>query len=337
MTYPVFDLHCDTADRLAWQTLPAALREQLGSDTYGPGDEAEPERIRELAENRGHLSLRAIGDLSWAQCFACYIPDELTPEQARAFYRHVRAYLDGELARNDGRATEARRAQDIRPRLAPRCIVAVRTIENATLFAHDLSLIEELACSGVLMASLSWNAPGPLASGHDAPERGLTPLGRAALAEMEREHMIVDVSHLNDRCFDEVAALTERPFVASHSNSRAVCGHRRNLTDAQFGEIRDRGGLVGLNFADIFLGDRAPDIKPTFDDISRHIDHWLELGGEYVIALGSDFDGCDTPPVIETAAQMPAFQQRLEKRFGESVTARLCSENALAFFERWGR
>ena len=187
------------------------------------------------------------------------------------------------------------------------------------------------------MASLSWNAPGPLASGHNAPERGLTPLGRAALAEMERVHMIVDVSHLNDRCFDEVAALTERPFVASHSNSRAVCGHRRNLTDAQFGEIRDRGGLVGLNFADIFLGDRAPDIKPTFDDISRHIDHWLELGGEHIIALGSDFDGCDTPPVIETAAQMPAFQQRLEKRFGERVTARLCSENALAFFERWGR
>lgn len=337
MTYPVFDLHCDTADRLAWQTLPATLREQLGSDTYGPGDEAEPERIRELAENRGHLSLKATGDLPWAQCFACYIPDELTPEQALAFCRHVRGYLDEQLSRNGGRTSAAEHAQDIRRQLVAEHIVAVHTIENATLFAHDLSLIEELACSGVLMASLSWNAPGPLASGHDAPERGLTELGRAALAEMERAHMVVDVSHLNDRCFDEVASLTERPFVASHSNSRAVCGHRRNLTDAQFDEIRDRGGLVGLNFADIFLSDKAPGTEPTFDDISRHIDHWLELGGERVIALGSDFDGCDTPPVIETAAQMAAFQQRLEKRFGARITQRLCSENALAFFERWGR
>ena len=337
MTYPVFDLHCDTADRLAWQTLPAALREQLGSDTYGPGDEAEPERIRELAENRGHLSLGAIGDLSWAQCFACYIPDELTPAQAHAFFNHVSTYLGEQVERNAPRITLAQSAADIRPALRAGHAVAIRTIENATLFAEDPRLVAAASDLGVLMASLSWNAPGPLASGHDAPERGLTPLGRAALAEMERVHMIVDVSHLNDRCFDEVAALTERPFVASHSNSRAVCGHRRNLTDAQFGEIRDRGGLVGLNFADIFLSDKAPDAKPTFDDISRHIDHWLELGGECVIALGSDFDGCDTPPVIETAAQMPAFQQRLEARFGARITQRLCSENALAFFERWGR
>lgn len=143
MPYPVVDLHCDTIDRLVWQKLPAEFKTATGDDFYFPGDAESPETMRELTRNHGHISLAGIGDTPWAQCFACYIPDELTPEQARAFYRHVRAYLDGELARNDGRATEARRAQDIRPRLAPGRIVAVRTIENATLFAHDLSLIEE--------------------------------------------------------------------------------------------------------------------------------------------------------------------------------------------------
>lgn len=337
MPYPVFDLHCDTADRLAWQSLPAALREALNMDTYGPGDEKDPAGITQLACNHGHISLDKVGQLSWAQCFACYIPDELTPAQAHAFFDHVSAYLGEQVERNAPRIVLAQSAADIRPALHARHTVAIRTIENATLFAEDPRLVAAASEQGVLMASLSWNAPGPLASGHDAPERGLTAAGRAIIAEMEREHMVLDVSHLNDRCFAEAASLTERPFVASHSNSRSICGHRRNLTDEQFAEIRDRGGIVGLNFADIFLSDAAPTTPPSFDDISSHIDHWLELGGEDVIALGSDFDGCDTPPVIETAAEMPAFQQKLEARFGARLTAKLCAENALTFFERWAR
>lgn len=337
MPYPVFDLHCDTADRLAWQSLPVALRELLRMDTYGPGDEKDPAGITQLARNHGHISLEKIGQLSWAQCFACYIPDELTPAQAHAFFDHVSTYLGEQVERNAPRITLAQSAADIRPALRAGHAVAIRTIENATLFAEDPRLVAAASDLGVLMASLSWNAPGPLASGHDAPERGLTATGRAVIAEMEHERMVLDVSHLNDRCFAEVASLTERPFVASHSNSRSVCGHRRNLTDDQFAEIRDRGGIVGLNFADIFLSDAAPATPPSFDDISRHIDHWLELGGEDAIALGSDFDGCDTPPVIETAAEMPAFQQRLEARFGARLTAKLCAENALTFFERWAR
>ena len=338
MSYPVFDLHCDTADRLSWHTLPTELKAILGSDAYEPDDAQNPANFRGLARNKGHISLEKIGGVPWAQCFACFIPDALTPEQALAFYRHVSAYLDQQIERSNGRAVYAGRPDALRQALAEHGVVAVRTIENARLFAHDLSLVHELAESGVLMASLSWNAQGPLASGHGAEEAELTAAGRTALAAMEREHMILDVSHLNDTCFAEVARLATRPFVASHSNSRAVCGHPRNLTDAQFAEIRDRGGIVGLNYCVSFLRDGAHTADDvTFDDISRHIDHWLELDGEDVIALGSDFDGCDTPVCIETAAQMPAFQQQLEHRFGKELTTKLCAENALAFFERWTR
>lgn len=236
--------------------------------------------------------------------------------------------MDEQIALNGGRVGLATDGESISAILDSGRVAAVRTIENARFFALDPAYVDKAALGGVLMASLSWNAAGPLASGHDTAE-GLTTAGFAALKRMEAKGMAIDVSHLNDRCFDEVASSTDAPLVASHSNSRAVCGAPRNLTDAQFDCIRERGGLVGLNFCCDFLRESG---EPTFDDISRHIDRWLERDGEDVIALGSDFDGCDTPRCIASAADMPAFQNLLRARFGETITAKLCGLNALRFF-----
>lgn len=328
MAFPVFDLHCDTADRLAWQELPASIKQATGLMFYGPGDADDPASYRELSRNGCHISLERIGSTPWTQCFACFIPDELSPEQSYSFFSQVESFLEQQVEACGERIRFTASGGEAKSAMADGQVAAMRTIENARFFALDPALVEEAAQRGVHMASLSWNAAGPLASGHDTAE-GLTAAGRAALARMERAGMAIDVSHLNDRCFSDVAAATDAPLVASHSNSRAVCGAPRNLTDAQFGCIRERGGLVGLNFCTDFLRD---DGRPTFDDISRHIDRWLERDGEDVIALGSDFDGCDTPPCIKTAAHMPAFQELLAARFGEAVTRKLCAENALRFF-----
>lgn len=339
---PVFDLHCDTADRLSWQTLSGELREAAGMHFYGPGDEADPAGCRDLARNRGAISLEKVGPTPWAQCFACFVPDELSPEQAVEFEAHVSAYLADQVSRNAGAACVVARASQVRPLLAaaesgekgPR-LVAVRTIENARLFAADLGLVERLAADGLLMASLSWNAAGPLASGHDTHEH-LSATGVAALAEMERCGVAMDVSHLNDECFDDVAARARRPFVASHSNSRAVCGHPRNLTDDQFRCIRDAGGVVGLNYCTGFLvdgawGEKGHAVTPA--QVMAHIEHWLDLGGQDVVALGGDLDGASVPDCLADAAALPAFEQALVANFGEELARKLCYENALAFFE----
>ena len=98
---PVFDLHCDTADRLSWQTLSGSLRKAAGMHFYGPGDEADPAGCRQLARNHGAISMEKVGATPWAQCFACFVPDELSPEEAVAFEAHVSAYLADQVADAD--------------------------------------------------------------------------------------------------------------------------------------------------------------------------------------------------------------------------------------------
>lgn len=338
MAYPIFDMHCDTADRLVRRALPADYNQVEGMSFCMSDD--DPSDPCNLASSAGHISLDKIGDTPWAQCFACFVPDELSPEQACDFHSRVMRNLAEQAALNANRATTIDFAHEIRPVLEGEGephVAAIHTIENARMFAADLGLVENYAQNGLLMASLSWNAAGPLASGHDTGE-GVTEAGRAAIREMARLHVALDVSHLNDRCFAEVARLTDEPLVASHSNSRALCGHRRNLTDEQFCEIRDRGGVVGLNYCTYFLVDDAKGERGaaiSYDEICAHVEHWLELGGENVVALGSDMDGCATPAVLDGADKAPAFQSYLESRFGAELTRKLCYENALSFFERY--
>ncbi len=335
MAIPVLDLHCDTADRLAWQFLPAELRRVYGRDFYGPGDETEPGLCRDLARNRCHISLEKIGATPWAQCFACFIPDELTPAQAVEFETRVSSYFKQQLDKNP-QVAWARSASEAEAALAEGRVAAIRTIENARLFAVDPGLVEMLSREGLLMASLSWNAGGPLASGHDTHEH-MSAAGLAVMARMERSRVAMDVSHLNDECFADVAARATRPFCASHSNSRAVCGHPRNLTDDQFRAVMASGGVTGLYYCSGFIvegawGEKAPQV--TFEQVAAHIEHWLDLGGEDAVALGGDLDGADVPSILDGADKLPSFQDRLVARFGQDVTEKLCHRNALAFLKR---
>ena len=336
MGIPVFDLHCDTADRIGWRDLTPELRGVCGFEYYNPADAEHPDQARGLARNHCHISLEKIGATPWAQCFACFIPDELTPDQAVEFESRIWGHFQSELA-NNPQVKLARSACRIEAALEAGGVVAVRTIENARLFAGHPELVDALAADGLAMASLSWNAAGPLASGHDTHE-GLSPEGTRVLALMETNRVAVDVSHLNDECFADVAARATRPFCASHSNSRAVCGHPRNLTDEQFRAIRDAGGVAGLNYCSGFLTEgawsdqAAADV--TFDQVVAHIEHWLDLGGEDAIALGGDLDGATVPSILGGAEKLPAFQSQLVARFGQAITEKLSYKNALAFLNR---
>ena len=169
---------------------------------------------------------------------------------------------------------------------------AFLAIEGAEAVREDPGLLEAAYEKGVRMVSLVWNLPNGL-SGSCQTGEGLTEKGKRFFRRAQKLGMLVDVSHLSEKGFWDMAELAEKPIVASHSDSFAVCPHPRNLTDAQFQAICDLGGTAGLNLYGPFLTDGP---RVTFDDLRRHLDHFLDLGGEGHLALGADLDGCSVLP-----------------------------------------
>ena len=163
---------------------------------------------------------------------------------------------------------------------------AMLSIEGGELLECSTRRLEEIRDWGVRSVNLTWNHANAISGSHrEDPDRGLSGTGREFVCKAQSMGILMDVSHLSDPGFWDLAEITELPLFASHSNSRAVCGHTRNLTDDQFRAIRDSGGVVGINLYNVFVG------GDRMEDLLAHVDHFLELGGEKTLALGSDWDG----------------------------------------------
>lgn len=164
------------------------------------------------------------------------------------------------------------------------------SVEGAEGLDCDAAKLPAAYAAGVRVINLCWNYDNALCGAAMDSGTGLTEQGRAFLREMERLGIFADMSHLSDASFWDIAEIAARPIIASHSNSRALCPWKRNLTDEQFAAIMKTGGVVGLNFVPDFLG-----LSRDVDAVIAHAEHFLALGGEKHLGLGSDFDGC-TPP-----------------------------------------
>ncbi len=182
------------------------------------------------------------------------------------------------------------------------------------------------------MMTLTWNGPNELASGNVDPQMGFTDFGREAVKEMERQNIIVDVSHLNDKGMEELmGGLATKPIIATHSNLRSICSHKRNLTEEMFRYIVEHKGLCGLNLLHNFVSDEPK--KDSKAELFRHVYRMLELGGEDVIACGSDFDGG-----IESQMDNPALfasfgDYMVENGINRRIADKIMFGNALHFFE----
>lgn len=189
----------------------------------------------------------------------------------------------------------------------------ILSIEGGDMITSKAAL-RTLNRLGVRIGALTWNYSNHIASGADEPDtsRGLTEFGREIIFEMNRLKMYIDVSHLNDKSFYDIAEISTLPIIATHSNSRAVCSHRRNLTDDMFKHIVSTGGCVGINFYPPFLDNSG---KADIDSIIKHIEHFMELGGENHIGIGADFDGTDNmlPEGIEGCQDLYKLFEGLSK------------------------
>ena len=265
----------------------------------------------------------------WCQCFAIFVPDGMTAEESQAYYRR----FQGEFARQveeRSDVAQCRSAADIKACWAQGKTAAILTVENGVALGGDLSNIDRMARDGVRMLTITWNGENQLGSGNST-QHGLSELGRAAIPRLEQAGILLDVSHLNDPGFTQMLDVASRPFVASHSNARSVCGHPRNLADWQIREMISRRCLIGLNYCIDFLQE---DGKPELEDLLRHIDHFLELGGEDWLALGSDFDGADLPEFLRGPEQVVSVYDRLlERGYSRQLCDKLFCQNAMRFFE----
>ena len=322
----VFDLHCDTIDTLAFPNLSCFA------------GFVRPEQTGDLVRNGIQLAAERM-PCPWCQCYAIWIPDNLSSDGMTAleFYRGARDWFFAHTGPK-GPVVQICDARDIQRTLEEGKTAALLTIENG-IHLDDIELIDEIAQDGVKMVTLTWNAANAIAHG-SAAHGGLTSYGREAMRALEDHRIVIDVSHLNDESFWDVARAARRPFAASHSNSRSVCGNRRNLTDDQFRAILDAGGVVGINYYRGFVSNRAKgfsapaDGEVTFDELAAHVEHFLDLGGEGAIALGSDFDGSDTPDWLSTCEKVAPFRERIAARFGEELAERMFFTNAHEFFVR---
>lgn len=311
MKFPVFDLHCDTA----WSLLGDSLRE------YGS-----------LRQNDGHVDLTRAGQLAgYAQCFACFSSTlECKIPPVELFEREL-ATIMREIEKNSDLISLAYSADDIVRNHKSGKMSGILTIEGPAGFGFDPGLLDYLYLAGFRMTTLCWNESNPLTGSHLTGE-GLSEQGREYIKKAQRAGMIVDVSHISQEGFWNVIDVSDAPVIASHSNSMALCGHSRNLTDDMFRAICESGGVAGINLYNDFLGQ-----VPTLDTVCDHIFHFMELDPEAEhISLGGDLDGCDSLPEGFTGIQdyEKLADRLLARGLDEHSVMNIFWNNALGVFKR---
>lgn len=185
---------------------------------------------------------------------------------------------------------------------------------------------------GVKIMSLCHNADNPLCGGCALNQNGLTPLGRESLRLMQKTSVILDVSHMSHKSFWEAIAEYSLPFMATHSNSSKIHNHPRNLTDEQFICLAKRGGVCGINYYPPHLGKKA-----NIETVIKHIEHFMSLGGENAICLGSDFDGIEkTAQNLENAGCVyRLFNKLLSINYNETLINKIAFNNFHNFLKNY--
>ncbi|MCC8122970.1 MAG: dipeptidase [Oscillospiraceae bacterium] len=245
-----------------------------------------------LCDADGHWNLRCTKKFRrQAQFFALFADDTLgrpLEEVIRAEY----VIFQRELALHPDRIRQCRTGAEAVRAAAEGRTAAFLSVEGGELLGCDITQLDWAHAIGVRAVNLTWNRQNALSGSHmEGEKQGLTAQGRNFVRRMEELGMLVDVSHLSDPGFWDVAEEIHTPLFASHSNSRSVFFHTRNLTDRQFTAIIDSKGVAGINFFSDFLG-----VCPDTDTVIAHIEHFWSLGGEKHVAIGGDWDGCARLP-----------------------------------------
>lgn len=306
---PIADMHCDTISEIA------AKRKQ--GQTIA------------LRKSELHIDLEKMKKAGYlVQNFAMFLYLKGMENPFTSCMEMIDTYKN-EIAENSDVIAEAFSYSDIIQNHKQGKMSALLTIEEGEAAMGCLENLRKFYQRGVRMLTLTWNFKNSIGypnclkpDGTRAPygvpntQQGLTQFGFEFVQEMERLGIIIDVSHLSDAGFYDVLRVTKKPFVASHSNSRAVCPHVRNMTDDMIRKLSERGGVMGMNLCPAFL-----DLEQDYDKavgtmmmVVDQIKHIVTVGGEDCIGLGSDFDGISPHAELKDASYMPLLAELMEQQ-----------------------
>lgn len=340
----IFDGHNDALLRL-WRN----GRDQLSTFAEGGAGHVDVPKARAGGFAGGLFAIFVPGDAKFdltalgRETYDIPTPPELNEAEALKATLEQAAILLELEARGD--LTVCRTVADIRAAMADGQLAAVMHIEGAEGIGPDLAALDVLYAAGLRSIGPVWSRETIFGSG--VPFRfpsdgnigpGLTEDGKRLVARAHAKRMVVDLSHLNEAGFWDVAELGV-PLVATHSNAHALTPVSRNLTDRQLTAIGETGGIVGLNFATAFLrpdGQMRP--EGALDMMPRHLEHMISLAGEDHVALGSDFDGGVMPDEIADVGGLDALRDAMDRAgFSADLIERICHRNWLDALERiWG-
>ena len=298
----LFDLHCDTLYKAVNDNISVESSDMQVSIPYG-------------------MTFK-----KWYQCMAIWIPDNISNQKGMQLFTKAHKMLtqiSDHYGLNKPNKDNSHKSHNL-----------IFTVENGKIIDNDLSVINYLAACKVKMLTLTWNAENCIGGGADAQNKGLSDFGKKCISKLESENIIVDISHASDKTFYDVFKCARKPVIASHSNSRSICNHKRNLTDEQFTSIVNCGGVVGLNFHKNFLSCNSMNASTT--DLLKHTEHFLSLQGENTVCIGSDFDGSDIPDDLNNLQKISIlYENFLKIGYNEQLVQKIMFYNAYNFFSRF--
>ena len=296
----------------------------------------------ELAKNHLHLDLEKMQKADYLlQSFALYVNWGKFPDpykEAMAEY----AVFKEELEKNKDKIAQVFTYEDIVKNQKEGKISALLTIEEGEVCLGEIAKLEEFYSLGARMMALTWNYDNSLstANANKTPHKrnyagnraGLTETGIEFVERMEALGMIPDVSHMSDEGIEDMLMAAKKPFVASHSNARSLCGHPRNLTDDFLRRMGEKGCVIGTNFCSSFLKDGAEFSKNEW--IADHILYMINVAGIESIGLGTDFDGIECGLEMENCSKMPMLVETLKRRgLSEEQIERIFYKNVLRLYK----
>lgn len=278
---------------------------------------------------------------SMAQFFAIFMPppgsekviNRKIPEDDE-YIRILSNILKNSVEKHEEIIDYAYNENNLNKNIKENKISAFLTLEDGRSINGNLEKIEDYYKLGIRLISLTWNMENsigyPNSKDPKIMTRGLTPFGKEAVKVMEDSKIIIDVSHLSDGGFLDVANICKGPFIASHSNCRSISPHQRNLSDDMIKVIGQKGGIIGLNFGPEFLNEDVTKRESTIDLMVAHIENMIKFGGEECVAIGTDFDGINGELEISNPLDMTLLFQSLKKKgYSEAFLEKLAYKNAM--------